>query len=326
MPAAEILVPARRDLSDNDSPPKAKGTTSVQELRILVTGAAGLIGRAVTPLLQQAGFKVVPFDRRSDPPGDVTAAEDVRDGLRGIDGIINLAAISRVVEGERNPELCWRTNVEATRTLLQLAMQSARSPWFIQASSREVYGQQDTLPVAEDAPASPRNVYARSKVEGERLTEEARAGGMATAILRFSNVFGDTLDHADRVIPAFARAAASGGTVRVDGSDCVFDFTHVSDLADGILRVVRRLCDGERALPPIHFVSGRQTSLGELADLAVKTGTGVTRVEAPARDFDVYRFVGDPRRAQALLGWRVTTPLESGFARLVEDYRAAMRD
>jgi len=296
----------------------------VHEQRILLTGASGLIGRGVAPVLRAAGAIVVPFDLRSDPPRDVTDAADLRDSLRDIDGIIHLAAVSRVVEGERNPDLCRRTNAEATRTLLQFARQSAQSPWFILASSREVYGQQATLPVAEDAPLSPRNVYARSKAEGERLTNEARAGGMTTAIVRFSNVFGDTLDHADRVIPAFAHAAASSGVVRVDGSDCAFDFTHVSDAADGLVRVVRRLCDGERTLPPIHFVSGRETSLGELADLAIKAGDGVKRVEAPARDYDVYRFVGDPRRAEALLDWRVTTTLETGFARLAEDYRAAM--
>ncbi len=291
------------------------------ELRILLTGAAGLIGRALTPRLQAAGFTVVPFDLKADPPGDVTDAAALRDVLRGADGIIHLAAVSRVIDGERNPDLCRRTNADATRALLQLALQRERRPWFIQASSREVYGQQDALPVPEDAPLAPRNVYARSKVEVERLTDAARADGMTTAILRFSNVFGDTLDHADRVVPAFARAAATGGTVRVDGADCTFDFTHVSDVSDGILRVVNLLSAGERALPPIHFVSGRQTSLGQLADLAVRLGSDVRRVEAPARSFDVHRFCGDPRRAEALLGWRAATPLESGFARLMEAYR-----
>jgi UDP-glucose 4-epimerase len=292
----------------------------VKELRILVTGAAGLIGRAVTPVLRAAGAIVVPFDLRSLPPRDITDDAALRDALRDVEGIIHLAGVSRVIDGERNPDLCRRTNVEATGALLQLALERDRVPWFIQASSREVYGQQAVLPVAEDAPLSPRNVYARSKVEVERLTGAARGNGMATAIVRFSNVFGDTLDHADRVVPAFARAAALGGTVRVDGAACTFDFTHVSDVADGVVRVARLLCDGERALPPIHFVAGRQTSLGELAELAIKHGVA-TRQEAPARSFDVHRFCGNPRRAQALLGWRATTPLESGFARLVEAYR-----
>jgi UDP-glucose 4-epimerase len=293
----------------------------VQEQRVLLTGAAGLIGRAVAPLLRAAGAIVIPFDLRSDPPRDVTDEDALRDALREFDGIIHLAGVSRVIDGERNPDLCRRTNVEGTRALLRLALARPRPPWFIQASSREVYGQQERLPVPEDAPLSPRNVYAHSKAAVERLTNEARASGMGTAIVRFSNVFGDTLDHADRVVPAFARAAALGGAVRVDGSDCTFDFTHVSEVADGLMRVVRLLRDGESALPPIHFVAGRQTSLGELAALAMAHGA-TARQEAPARSFDVYRFCGDPRRAEALLGWRAKTALEHGFAELVADFRA----
>jgi nucleoside-diphosphate-sugar epimerase len=299
----------------------------VQQLRILVTGSAGLIGRALTPLLRAERFAVVPFDLRADPPHDIADVEALRRGLHGIDGIIHLAGVSRVIDGERDPDRCRRINVEATRTLLELARAGAASPWFIQASSREVYGQQDVLPVREDAPLRPCNVYAHSKVAVEQLAESARAAGMRTAILRFSNVFGDMLDHADRVVPAFARAAAMGGVLRVDGAGCTFDFTHVSDLADGILRVVLRLCDGDRALPPIHFVSGRQTSLGQLADLAIEIGgPAVARVDAPLRDFDVHRFCGAPERAHDLLGWRATTPLETGFARLVNAYRSAMHE
>lgn len=294
----------------------------MQEQRVLVTGAAGLIGRAVAPLLKAAGATVVPFDLRSHPPRDVTDEAALQHALQDADGVIHLAGVSRVVDGERNPDLCRRTNTEATRALLRLARALPRAPWFIQASSREVYGQQERLPVAEDAPLLPCNVYAHSKVAVERLTLEARDSGMTTAVVRFSNVFGDIDDHADRVVPAFARAAATGGAVRVDGSRCTFDFTHVSDVVDGLMRVARLLAEGERALPPIHFVAGRQTSLGELAQMAIAQGA-TARQEAPSRSFDVHSFCGDPRRAEALLGWRASTPLESGFARLVDSFRHA---
>ena len=162
----------------------------------------------------------------------------------------------------------------------------------------------------------------RSKVEVERLTDAARAAGMTTAILRFSNVFGDALDHPDRVVPAFARAAATGGTVRVTRGlhfrlhPCVGRLRRHPARGEAALRRRARL-----AADPLRV--GRQTSLGQLADLSVRLGRDVTRVEAPARSFDVHRFYGDPRRAEALLGWRATTPLETGFARLMEGYRLA---
>lgn len=297
--------------------------------RILVTGSAGLIGRAVIPLLRAEAAEVEELDLRADTPqsrGDLCDPDRITRAMQGVGGIIHLGAVSRVIDGERDPARCWRVNADATGALLRMAARAELPPWVIYASSREVYGQQDELPVPEDAPLRPKNIYARSKAEAERLVGEARAAGLRTAILRFSNVYGDTSDHADRVVPAFARAAAAGGIIRVDGAGCTFDFTHVADVADGILRVVRLLDAGRSDLPPVHFVSGIETSLGALAELALAAGgPRVSAKEAPPRSFDVHRFRGDPANAERLLGWRATTGLELGFTRLVAAYRAEAR-
>jgi nucleoside-diphosphate-sugar epimerase len=298
-------------------------------LRILVTGSSGLIGRTITRRLRTEGMEVAELDLRADAPqsrGDLCDRDRLAQALQGVAGIIHLAAVSRVIDGERDPARCWRVNAEATGDVLRLAAAAMPRPWVIYASSREVYGQQDALPVPEHAPLRPKNIYARSKAEAERLVGEGRRAGLQTAILRFSNVYGDTRDHADRVVPAFARAAALAGQatseVRVDGSDCTFDFTYVADVADGILRVVRLLRDGETALPPIHFVTGTQTSLGQLALLARSVGgPSLGIVDAPPRTFDVHRFAGDPTLAERLLGWRATTQLAAGFRALANAYR-----
>ncbi len=302
--------------------------------RILVTGSAGLIGRALLDQamgasLRQAGNHVVGLDIRAADPaerGDLCDTDVLAARMRDIDGILHLGAVSRVVAGERDPEHCRQVNVAGTGRLLDLALKSRARPWVIYASSREVYGQQDRLPVTEDAPLRPMNVYARGKAEAEGLVDSAREAGLRTAILRFSNVYGDTDDHADRVVPAFARAAALADRgpqeIRVDGSHCTFDFTHITDTVDGILRVVEMLQEGEARLPPIHLVTGQSTSLGELAALAARIGGPNLRVtEAPPRGFDVYRFAGDPTRAAQLLGWRATTFVEEGFAALAGAFR-----
>lgn len=304
----------------------------MKQLRILVTGAAGLIGSAVSRRLRAEGAEVLALDLSSAAAaerGDFCDAGRLAPLVEAADGILHLAAVSRVIDGERDPERCWNINALGTGSLLQLAGAARRRPWVVYASSREVYGQQDALPVPEDAPLRPKNIYARSKAEAERLVGAARQAGARVAIVRFSNVYGTIEDHADRVIPAFARAAATAAdrrdaAVRVDGPDCTFDFTHVADVADGVLSLLRLMRDGAAELPPIHFVSGRQTSLGELARLAAKVGGPTLRiVEAPARGFDVHRFAGDPARAADLLGWRATTTLEAGFSALAAAFRAA---
>jgi nucleoside-diphosphate-sugar epimerase len=295
--------------------------------KILITGSAGLIGRALSPLLLAHGYIPIPFDKcfpqTSDEYGDITQIETLRRVMPDCVGIIHLAAVSRVVWGERDPQQCIATNHHGTENVLQVALEQSTPPWVIFSSSREVYGQPDSLPVHEDMPLRPMNVYACAKRQAEQAMLAARQHGLQTAIVRLSNVYGCTQDHADRVVPAFARAAALGHAMRVDGRDHTFDFTHVSDTVRGILAVVERLQAGQQDLPPIHLLTGKATTLGELASLANRFGQQNALIhEAPERDFDVARFYGTPKRAHALLDWCADIGIESGLQRLVEDFAA----
>jgi UDP-glucose 4-epimerase len=286
--------------------------------RILVTGSAGLIGRALAERLA-----TMRFDLREKGASrcDVRDRDRVDRAVRGADGIVHLAAISRVVWGERDPAGCWATNVGGLRNVIAAAARSPRRPWLIFASSREVYGQPERLPATEDCARRPVNVYGRSKLAGELLVEAAQRRGLRACIVRLSNVYGATSDHADRVTPAFASAAARGGLLRVDGAGHTFDFTHLDDVVAGIVALIARLRAELEPPPPIHLVSGVPTSLAELARLAIDSGERRARAElAPARDFDVAHFVGDPARARALLGWEARIALREGLARLVADF------
>lgn len=292
---------------------------------VLVTGGEGLVGTPLCRRLLACGHDISVLDTRAVDPrsrGDVRDTVRLRTSLEGCDGVVHLAAVSRVVLAEREPVLCEATNVDALRTLIQLSLASVRRPWIVFASSREVYGQADRLPVVEDTPLAPVNVYGRSKVAGEQLCALAREAGLRTAIARLSNVYGSVHDHADRVVPAFVRAALAGRSLRLDGAESTFDFTHVDDAADGIARMVDALAR-ERRLPPIHFTTGVATSLEALAAMVIRTcGASAVTELAPARRFDVATFVGDPGRAESILGWRATTPLQAGIARLASDFRS----
>lgn len=294
---------------------------------ILVTGSAGLIGSAIVKRLRAQGLLVREFDQAID------AAQDVRDpaalsaALSDVEGIVHLAAVSRVVWAERDPDLTEAVNVAPLRQicghLRAHAGAGIASPWLIFASSREVYGESARLPVDETATCRPRNVYARSKVAGEELVAALARDGFVANICRFSNVYGSIDDHVDRVVPAFARAAALGGTIRMDGPDCVFDFTHVDDVARGLEKTIEATAAGRR-LDRIHFVTGRPCSLRELADLARGHARApVTIVTAPARTYDVARFYGDPARAHRLLGWRAELSVEQGLSRLIDAFADA---
>lgn len=292
--------------------------------RILITGSSGLVGSALASASSSRGLDVVRFDLRAhgEAHGDIRDRNRLRESVADVDGVIHLAAVSRVIWGEQDPELCWATNVGGLRNVLELAAASPSTPWVMFASSREVYGQPDQLPADEDWPVRPVNVYGRSKVEGERLVAEARRSGVRACIVRLSNVFGSVDDHVDRVVPAFARAAALGHELRVDGADHIFDFTHIDDVTRGIVSLSELLGTSDCVPPPIHFVSGVPTTLGRLATLAIQISRSRSTLRtAPPRDFDVARFFGSPARAEALLGWRPRVSLEEGLTRLIQSYR-----
>jgi UDP-glucose 4-epimerase len=292
---------------------------------ILVTGSEGLVGSGLRPLLRRLGHEVRHFDLRAQghQRGDTRRLAEVQRAVHDVDGVVHLAAVSRVVWGERDPVACWATNVDGTSNVIEACLGQARPPWVLFASSREVYGQADELPVAEHAPLRPVNIYGRSKVAGEELVLSARARGLRTAVVRLANVYGSPDDHADRVVPAFARAAASGSDLRVDGPDHTFDFTHLDDVVEGLARLVARLESGVSDLLPVHLLPGRPTTLGELARLAVEVAGASSSIRpAPPRSYDVSQFYGDPSLAAALLdGWRAEVTLREGLTRLVHDFR-----
>lgn len=295
--------------------------------RILVTGSHGLVGRSLVRALEDRGHSVTGLDIRSESRawrGDVRDGDRVRAALDGCSGVVHLAAVSRVVWAERDPALCQATNVEALRALLSLQRESPTGPWVLFVSSREVYGQPAALPATESAPLAPVNTYGRSKAEGERLCEEASDAGARIAVVRLSNVYGHVDDHADRVVPAFVRAALAGRPLRLEGGENTFDFTHVDDAVRGLVAIVDALVQAPTLPPPIHFLTGTPTSLRRLAELTLSvTRSSSPVLEAPPRSFDVARFVGDPSRAWTVLGWRAQVPLAEGLTRLVRDFRDA---
>lgn len=287
---------------------------------LLVTGHKGLIGRALCPVLRAEGFTVRGYDMQ-DGSGDILDVGRLAQAMVGVEGVIHLAAVSRVIWGEKNPQLCWETNAVASENLLQLASRQSHKPWIVVASSREVYGEPTQLPVQESAPLLPVNIYGRAKLAMEQHALNARGAGLNTAIVRFANVYGCTRDHPDRVLPAFCRNAAEGQPLRVDGLAHLFDFTHVSDTVVGLMRIIALLDAGEEGLPPIHLLPGIGTTLLEAAQMAVAASERqASIVESPSRNFDVSRFVGDPGRAQSLLGWRARIEPQQGIAALVRQF------
>jgi dTDP-glucose 4,6-dehydratase len=291
---------------------------------ILVTGSLGLIGSTLVKMLKDTNVNVITIDIRDNAiDSNILNYNVLQKLISNCTGVIHLAAISRVIWGEDNPELCKKVNVEGTKNVVNACVESTKKPWLIYASSREVYGQQDIFPVNEDCVFQPHNQYAKSKIDAENIVTEARETGLKSAILRFSNVYGGMSDYSERVIPAFCWNAINNQALEVNGKDSLLDFTFVDDVARGIAQVVNVLSSNNESLPAIHFTTGKTTSLFELANLIIKLTNSSSDIKLkPKNSIYPSRFYGDYSRAKSLLNWQPTNDIKSGLINYIERLKA----
>ena len=291
-------------------------------MRIVVTGSSGLVGSILADRLRERGDEPVCVDiRNAADPIDILEPHALARAFSGADGVVHLAAVSRVAWGESHPELCDAINVEGTARVLEAVKWVGQDCWCVHASSREIYGDAPMSLVHEDAPKNPVNRYGRSKLESERLVAEAASTGTRTAILRLSSVYGGRKDHPDRVIPSLTWRALQGEPLVITGAETFFDFVHVEDTVEGIVEAIDLLASGRGSLPPINLATGTATSLQRLAETVLSvTGSHAPLTVVPARHFDVSGYCGSTERAEAVLGWRPKHTLKAGIQQVAYDF------
>ncbi|MGA1866074.1 MAG: NAD-dependent epimerase/dehydratase family protein [Thermoplasmatota archaeon] len=310
---------------------------------VMVTGGAGFIGSSLTEHLLHKGYHAIVLDNREDPKnspevleridyynGDIRDKRLLNDILRehDVEGIVHLAAVSRVVIGEESPEICIDTNLNGTRILLEAIRESGGRPWFIYGSSREVYGEPANLPVKESDPKAPINTYGRTKLGSEKLLEEhARTKDLKACTLRFSNVYGNENDIQDRVIPRFIIAGLRNERMEIHGGRQIFDFTHIDDTVNGIGKCVEHLekrCNGHPGhyYDDFHVLIGKGVTLQELANIISRhLRKDIDIHYTKPRTYDVERFIGDPTKSREVLGFSANIGIEEGIRSTIERFR-----
>lgn len=284
-------------------------------MSVVVTGAAGFIGRHVVTTLRSRGYTVVGIDRRRWTPGDgeevlvtdVSAPDgDARQALAAADAVIHLAGCPGV--RDRAPDVAqrrYRDNVLAGQRILDLT--PADTPLVVASSSSIYGGSRDGRACHEDDPRRPLGGYARSKAALEERCDRRRASGGQIAVLRPFTVAGEA-QRPDMAISRWLAAAVAGEAVTVLGSlDRVRDVTDVRDVAEGLVRAAEREVD-----TVCNLGTGRVHRLWEVID-AVTAVTGrrpPVRV-VPAGTEEVPATRADTRRCARLLGFVPHTDLHA---------------
>ena len=265
-------------------------------MKVLLTGATGFVGRALTARLASDGFQVraavrrVPdgADRRVEwiEIGDIGGAVDWEGAIDDVDGVVHLAALAhqlgRAGRG-RAPEF-MRINAEATQRLARAARHAAVAR-FVLLSSVAVIGRTGGALVNEDTAPHPDTDYGRSKLAAEHeLVAELAGSTVAWSVLRAPLVFGPgNPGNMARLLRLLQRR----WPLPFGAIDNARSFLFVDNLVDAIVRTLR-------AVPPVvgtYFVDdGTRLSTPALC-----------RALASAARLDA-RLVSVPRCALQLLG------------------------
>lgn len=297
--------------------------------RVVVTGGAGFIGRAVVGRLLDAGARVVVADLHPHPDREVeSVVGDLRDpAVReaavtpGTDAIVHLAALTSVLKSVKAPWDVYRSNVEMTSGLLEQA-RLVGVERFAAASTNAVVGDVGRQRITEQMPLRPLTPYGATKAAAEMvMSAYAASYGIKAAPLRLSNVFGPGMGHKDSMVPRLMRAALADETVEIYGDgEQVRDFVHVDDVTRAFMVAL-----SEGWAEPVIVAAGRSWSVNELVDMSREvTGHPLPTRNVAAKPGEMPAVVVDPGRAHEL-GWKAEVEMVEGL-RTAWDYFRALPD
>lgn len=316
--------------------------------RVLITGGMGFIGSNLARALVALGAKVSIVDslipeyggNRRNLAGIAGRVRvhvaDVRDwsrlaGLvRGQDYLFNLAGQTSHMDSMADPQTDLDINCRAQLAILEACRRHNPGIRIVFASTRQIYGRPDYLPVDEKHPLRPVDVNGINKIAGESFhLLYSRVYGLRATALRLTNTLGPGMrvkDARQTFVGLWIRRLLEGEPFEVWGGEQLRDFTYVDDAVEAFLLAAgRREAEGEvfnlGGPPPVTLL--------RLAELLIEINRGgsfvVRAFPADRRKIDIGDFYADDRRIGRKLGWRPRTDLRRTLAQTLAYYRKELR-
>lgn len=318
--------------------------TDFEGRHVLITGGLGFIGSHLARRLVDEGAVVTLVDSLiPEYGGNLFNIEgvadrvrvnisDVRDehGLRyliqGQDFLFNLAGQTGHLDSMTDPQTDLDINCRAQLSILETCRRYNPEIKIVFASTRQIYGRPEYLPVDEKHLVRPADVNGINKAAGERyhiLYNDVY--GIRACALRLTNTYGPHMrvrDARQTFLGIWIRRLLDGEPFEVWEGAQLRDFTYVDDAVDAFCRAaLNGAADGRT----FNLGGMEVVSLHDLAELLVRvagSGSYETRTfPAERKRIDIGDYYSDDRLIRSTLGWEPRVRLEDGLARTLAFYR-----
>ncbi len=291
-------------------------------MKVLLTGASGMVGRNLVAYLQKEGVGTIPTDLTGwDVSGNLLDKDFVFSTLayQDFDAMIHLAAITEIKKTIEDPKLCFEVNCFGTLNMLELANKKKVSRVVI-ASSANVFGAPRSNPVTEEFPFDPRTPYDYSKVVCENMAMAYyKSKGLPVSITRSWLLFGE-YDQPSRATIKFIRACLKDEPLNLfNGGKDTTSPTHAANYA----KLVNSILKDEKAVgQPFNFGGEGPISIRELAETVKKLTHSKSKLTLlpPRSDLEKDPQISYPsnKKVQTLLGYSPELTLEQGLRRTID--------
>lgn len=312
--------------------------------KVLVTGGLGFIGSNLARRLVDLGAEVTLVDSLVPEYGgnrfnisgiedrvrvnvsDVRDEHSMRSLVLGQDYLFNLAGQTSHQDSMEDPFTDLEINCRAQLSILEVCRKHNPGINVVFASTRQVYGRPDYLPVDEKHLLRPADVNGINKMAGEWYhILYNNVHGIRACALRLTNTYGPRMrvkDARQTFLGVWVRLVVEGKPFEVWGGRQLRDFTYVDDATNALLLAA---ASEESAGRVLNLGGERAVSLKELADLLVELNGGgefAVRPFPPERKkIDIGDYYADYGLARSVLGWEPKVPLREGLAGTLAFFR-----
>lgn len=312
--------------------------------KVMITGGLGFIGSNLAHKLLSLGADIMIVDSLiPDYGGNLFNVEGIKDRVRiniadvrdrnGMDYLVreqdyifNLAGQVSHIDSMKDPYTDLEINCRSQLSLLEACRHNNPEVKIVFASTRQVYGVPDYLPVDEKHPLHPTDVNGINKMAGDGYhILYNNVYGLRATSLRLTNTYGPRqLVKHDRqgFIGWFIRLAVDGEAISIYG-----DGTQKRDLnyVDDVIYAFLLAAASEEANGQVFNLGGEPVSLLEVAKLLIELSPQASYRLVPfppnKKRIDIGDYYGDYSKIKALLGWEPEVPLREGLSKTIEFYR-----